>query len=646
MIIFKNLKPVIPKVLFFCLLFSLGFSSLVSASQFPVSKIDDDLKKNANAIIRLNKMDVVFDKPSRYTVERKIVVTILNENGKGPDIFAEQYDLYSSIKFNGGHIYDEKGESIRKIKKKDLIDRSNVANFSLYEDNRILAYVPNLSEYPYTVEYSWQVSYKRGMYYSSGFYTVPAFNISTEKASLNISCTPEMDIKFMLFNVDKDSEESIGRKEYKKYLWEFENIKAIKKEYLSPSIREFVPVVLFTPSHFQFDNYAGTTSSWKEFGKWAWELNQGRDDLPKERTEFLQNLVKDAPDQRDKVKRIYQYLQDNTRYVNIALGIGGMQPFDAKTVDNTGYGDCKALTNYTKAMLRAVGIKAYYTLVYAGAGRYNILEDFPTNQFNHVILCVPLEKDTVWLECTNQQMPFDHLGDFTDNRPVLLIKEDGGYLTKTPGYDPLDNINNINATIVIDKMGNGTGNITMQYGGIYFVDYYPVVRLAPDDQKKWLYNRFHLPNYTIDQYNLSAITDTVKPTTGIEMDVSLRSYGSVSGNRIHVPLNPISSRQYIPKRERNRISSFVLKYEKTVSDTLVFHIPEGYVLESPAPEYHKETSFGTYTTRFVRKDGEFVYIRDLQTYRGNFPAERYKEFYDFHQNIDRFEGQTLTFVKE
>ena len=107
-------------------------------------------------------------------------------------------------------------------------------------------------------------------------------------------------------------------------------------------------------------------------------------------------------------------MQKKTRYVNVSIGIGGWQPFDAATVDKTSYGDCKALSNFTKSLLSVVGIKSFYALNNAGSDANSIDRSFPSAQFNHAFVCVPLDRDTIWLECTNQRYPCGFNSDFTD----------------------------------------------------------------------------------------------------------------------------------------------------------------------------------------------------------------------------------------
>jgi hypothetical protein len=94
---------------------------------------------------------------------------------------------------------------------------------------------------------------------------------------------------------------------------------------------------------FKLDNYKGDMSTWKGFGKFIYELSKGRDVLPDDIKQQVKSLTARASSDVEKIKILYDYLQKNTRYISIQLGLGGWQPFEATYVAKKGYGDCKAL---------------------------------------------------------------------------------------------------------------------------------------------------------------------------------------------------------------------------------------------------------------------------------------------------------------
>ena len=89
-------------------------------------------------------------------------------------------------------------------------------------------------------------------------------------------------------------------------------------------------------------------------------------------------------------------------------------------------------------------------------------------QGNHVILSVPFEDEMVFLECTNQQHPFNYLGSFTDDRKVLMVTPEGGVMIKTHTYDSEENLTTTNATAIFDSELRLSGVMNESSSGISY----------------------------------------------------------------------------------------------------------------------------------------------------------------------------------
>lgn len=131
-----------------------------------------------------------------------------------------------------------------------------------------------------------------------------------------------------------------------------------------------------------------------------------------------------------------------------------MKPYPASYVSANKYGDCKALSNYMKSLLEVVGIPSYLTVIEGNLCPGNIFRNFPSQQFNHVILTVPLSKDTLYLENTSNIHPFGCTGTFIQNREALLINDKNSRLIHIPAMTDEQVANNRTFNIHFNKSGN------------------------------------------------------------------------------------------------------------------------------------------------------------------------------------------------
>ncbi len=616
----------------------------IQAQNYAVFTIPDSLKKNADVVVRYSELSIEISSIKHARVKVKTVKTILNKAGERHAALIVRYDNMIKVRSIKGKVYNAFGKEIRKIKQKDIEDYSNFQSFSLYEDNRVKYIPPPATDYPYTVEYEYETDYS-GTMFLPVWMPAEGFRVAAEESKFIVKAPKEMHIRFK-DDFFKDAQSKIFDDAGNQiYSYSVKNMKAVEQEDYTDYL-ELLPHVILALDDFEYGGYEGNMSSWENFGLWIKKLNQYRQDLPQETKDEVLALTADASSDREKAQLIYEYMQRKTRYVNIAVGIGGFQPFPASVVDDKGYGDCKALSNYTASLLSAVGVKSHYSFISAGEDASPIDTGFVSSRFNHAVICVPFETDTVWLECTSQQKPFGYLGTFTDDRNALIITDKGGKMVHTKKYAGDENLEALTGTLSIDSTGNLKASLVTEYGGLAYDDIFRIFTVDDDRKEKYLKEKLNIPALKIDSFHFEN-DKSYHPKVTETLVFSAKNYGTVSSSRMFFQPLKFKMKIDIPKRNENRKSEIRIRRTYTSTDSLLINLPAGYLAEFLPKPVNIDNAFGTYrlTYQFI-SDSEILLKRFYRTKEGKFPAERYDDFRQFFKDAAKADRQNIVLKKK
>lgn len=629
----------------FLAVFSVAEATPPVSLKYPVSGIREELKKDVNAVVRINheRFSIETQKNARYKVQRAI--TILNDKGNKYAVEVIGYNKLIKVASLSANIYNAQGEPVKRLKNSEILDMSAFDGFSLFSDSRMKIVDLTQAEYPYTVEVEYELEF-RGLLGIPGFYVQDGEPVSIETQSFELNYPTALEVRYKQINLSQ-SPRAYGGTTDKTLRWEFSNLTPLKAEPLSTRMRELLPRILMAPNSFEYDGYPGKLNTWNDFGNWIRSLNAGRNGVPPATIEHLKKITAPLASREEKVKAVYEYMQNKTRYVSIQLGIGGFQPFDAGVVDQTGYGDCKALSNYMVSMLGHLGIQANYILISAGDDFTRLQEDFPSTQFNHVIAAVPNGKDTLWLECTSQTNPFGYLGSFTSNRKALWITNDGAAIVKTPKYDLKDNRLIRSAQVVLDMKGNATAHVSTVYQGLQYEvqGLHQVMHDTYEEQKKWVLNTTQIPIFDVKSFEIKNRGGKVARAE-VELDLQLDRYASLTGKRLFFQPNLMNRITDIPEPVEKRTSTVVRRNASEKIDSIHFSFPEGLYPEFLPPPARFVTRFGTYENEYHMDAGKLVFVRKLKMLDGEFPPDSYPELVEFFKNIVKADKAKLVLLSK
>lgn len=620
-----------------------GQQAIAGDGEYAVFKIPAALLKNANAVIRLHEQYTELQKEEKLFTREHYVITILNEEGARYAGMFERYDKFKEIKSVEGTLYDGLGIKIKSLKNKDIEDGSGTGGESLVDDSRYKSHNFFYRVYPYTIEYSIETVKKETMFFTPW---IPVYSelISVEKSSFTVDVPADYLLRHRDFNYNREPDVKADGSR-KIYTWMLEKFEAIKKEYAAPAWTLITPAVYFAPSSFVIEDYKGTMNDWTELGKFQLSLNKDRDQLPDAIKAKVVELTRDASSTEEKIIRLYQFLQGNTRYVSIQLGIGGWRPLEASFVAGKLYGDCKALSNYMYALLKEAGIKSYYTLIKAGKGEDDILVDFPSRQFNHAILCVPLPGDSMWLECTSQTQSPGYMGGFTGNRHALLITEEGGKLVTTPRYGLKENTQMRKVKAVLKEDATLEASVNTVYSCMQQDELQMLINaLSKDKVKEILHEQLDFATYEIGRFNYRE-NKSKWPSVNEELEILVSNYATITGKRLFIVPNIMTRQGRRLTPDENRKFDIELDVEYTDVDTVEISIPAGYTTESVPPDMVLDTKFGRYRSSVKVENNRILYFRKIEHLAGKFPAKDYPELVKFYDAMYKADRAKLVLVK-
>ncbi len=573
----------------------------------------------------------------KLTVTDSVVLQINNRTGEKYTNIKISFSKDNPVSDLSAWIEDKNGRIIRYLKKSEITDANIISDVSFYTDNFYKRFVLKYSDYPYRIGYTYRQSSKQ-------FLNIAFWNpfigaeLPTHKAQLTL-IHPQDYLVNISENLMPAPVVSIN-KGVKTTTWCTTYDGSYKNEVFGADADSYIPGVKIVPVHFQY-GVPGEASSWKSFGNWQFRLNKDLDVLPETEKQNIAALINGISNKKEIIRILYHYMQDHTRYISVAIDIGGLKPYPATYVSQNRYGDCKALTIYMKALLKSAGIESFYTLVNACSRPPELITSFPSQQFNHVILAVPVEDDTLWLENTNNSNPFGYTGTFTQNRKGLLIDEQESHLVNIPALKVSDVTESRRIDFRIGADGRAETSLRFVFfGHAYEVFNSLITGYSSDAQNKYVHEFLPFPAFELQEWKIVKKGRDARYLS-FEASLTVSNIVHALGDEYYIAIQPAM----IPDFElpADRKLPVQLAYPVYRTDTLNYYLPENKKLQSLPQRVELESKFGKYSLDFRQEDGTLTILRDFQLFPGIISKDLYPGFYDFISAIKSKEKLKIIF---
>jgi len=447
------------------------------------------------------------------------------------------------------------------------------------------------------------------------------------------------------------------------YSWELRNLQPIAQEPESPSMQNLAPrlAVSYAPSSAA-TNFR-SFKDWADVSRWNTELSNPSVIIDDNVANKARELTANAKTEFEKIRAIGTFVQ-NLQYISIDIGVGrgnGYRPRPSTLVLQRGYGDCKDKANLMRALLKVLKIEAYPVAIYSGDPTFVREEWASPRQFNHCIIAVKVGDETIAptvithptlgrlmiFDATDPFTPVGDLPDYLQGSFALIVAGNDGKLMKMPITSPEANKMVRSVEMTIFDNGDISGTISERAQGQQAAYARRLQRSISVSDYNKLIEGWVVRGISTARVGKIAPVDK-NSENQFDLDVELKApvYGQLMQNRLLVFKPVVVDRLNSLWLTDNKRTHPVIMEANAFSETAVFNLPKGFIVDETPDPVNLETPFGKYSTSYEVKENSLIFKRSLVLNSATIPVDKYASVKDFFVKIRSAEQSPVVLMRK
>jgi len=466
---------------------------------------------------------------------------------------------------------------------------------------------------------------------------------TTELSQLSVKVQKGMDLGYYFYQCDSVDiiEEIIHEKNGDKtYIWKVKNMEKLKDESGSPNYKYFTPQIIYYIKSYTLNNEKKTLlDSPKGLHQYYTGFLDSINKFPDEALqEVTASLINEEMTEIEKVKAIYQWVQDNIKYVAFEDGYGGFIPRQAKEIFERRFGDCKDMASIIHEMLKYADIESHWTWIGSRSIPFKYTEVPTPSVDNHMINTYINNGKFYFLDGTSSETPFGMPTSFIQGKEALIhINKDSFIIQQVPEIPAETNLVSDSVFLKIND------NKIMGNGRYYFHGYKrnEIIHFLSDkdgdNRKDYVKsyvrkgtNKFELIDYK--EFNKVQKELPYK----IDFNFSIPDYTVEVDDKMYINLNLEKILSNL-KLEKDRKSPFEFDYKQSIETYVELEIPNDYSVDYLPENNSYSNDLFSYNSVYEQTD---TLIKYKQTIKLNFLILEKKHFNEFNDFLNQLKLNT------